>query len=105
MNRITRHIRNGGSTARTLGPARPYRDSDPLTSLPYHRARFIRQRAAGHELGLTEYGWLLQLAMKPARLPKYRTPVEVEADRDAAIAIHYHNAAMQHFCKALGIAA
>lgn len=103
MNRITRHIRNGGSTARTLGPARPYRDSDPLTSLPYHRARFIRQRAAGHELRLTEYGWLLQLAMKPVRLPRPR--IEVEADRDAAIAIHYHNAAMQHFCKALGIAA
>lgn len=103
MNRITRHIRNGGSTARTLGPARPYRDSDPLTSLPYHRARFIRQRAAGHERKFTEYGWLLQLAMKPVRLPKSR--VEVEADRDAAIAIHYHNAAMQHFCKALGIAA
>lgn len=65
MNRLARYIRNGGSTFRTLGPARPYRDSDPLTSLPYHRARFIRQRAAGHELRLTEYGWLLQLAMRP----------------------------------------
>lgn len=78
---------------------------DALERLAYFRLLFLRQRRAGHELRLTEYGWLLQLAMKPARLPKYRAPVEVEADRDAAIAIHYHNAAMQHFCKALGIAA
>lgn len=75
MNRITRHIRNGGSTARTLGPARPYRDSDPLNSLPYWRARFIKQRRAGHELRFTEYGWLLKLAMKPVTLPKV-TPAE-----------------------------
>lgn len=42
---------------------------DALESLPYHRARFIRQRAAGHELKFTEYGWLLRRAMKPVALP------------------------------------
>lgn len=76
---------------------------DALERLAYFRLLFLRQKRAGHELRLTEYGWLLQLAMKPVRLPRPR--IEVEADRDAAIAIHYHNAAMQHFCKALGIAA
>lgn len=44
---------------------------DVLCSLPYHRARFIRQRRAGHELRFTEYGWLLRLAMKRVRLPRH----------------------------------
>ena len=38
---------------------------DALEALPYHRARFIRQRAAGHVLQFTEYGWLLKCAMRP----------------------------------------
>jgi hypothetical protein len=38
---------------------------DALEALPYHRANFIQQRAAGHELQATEYGTVLRRAMRP----------------------------------------
>lgn len=62
MNRLARYHAQGGR--RFVVIPRPYRSDDILDSLPYWRRRFLRQRKAGHELRLTEYGWTLQLAMK-----------------------------------------
>lgn len=74
---------------------------DALERLPYFRSLFIRQRRAGAELAFTEYGHLLARAMKPVQLPKDR----VRAADPEQLAARYHDAAMQQFYDALGIAA
>lgn len=70
MNRLAKYHARGG--LRFVAAPRPYRKGDVLDALPYHRTRFVGQRKAGHERRFTEYGWLLSLAMRPARLPHER---------------------------------
>lgn len=50
---------------------------DTLERLPYFRLLFLRQREAGYALESTEYGWLLQGAM--------RRPLHTLAQRESDI--------------------
>lgn len=82
---------------------------DALEALPYHRARFLKQRRAGHELRFTEYGDLLRHAMKPVRLPTPLSRFDAEVRRDTFAAIErtaeFNRMVMAPFAQLLGRAA